>query len=445
MSLAFERERDMPTRVITSRWFLPLCLLTGLVLRLAWVFSIDARPVDDFSWYHDRAVDLSEGKGLVDQGRPTAYWPVGYPAMLGALYAVTGPSVRAAQAANIVLSLAILVMAWWLGRRITGSEVAARLGMALLAVWPNQIAYTSLTATEIPFVFLLLLGVVLWIQPRAAPARSLAAGLVFGLATLVRPQAVLLPLFMGVWWWLASGRPRPTWRALAAPACLHLGLVLALVPWTLRNDRVFGEFVFVANSGGINLYIGNNPRATGGYMEVPEILVASGELERDRLAARLARQYILGHPFETFARLPAKLWHLYHKDVEGFYWNEMAMGRGDGAAPQRPLWPLKLAAQAYWVGLLACALAGLGLLALRGAPGPPGPAAATAGWAVIAYFTLVFLALFGSTRFHFPMAPFLAIQAAACLAPARARRAAPAAAEPVQHGATRGVPAGRPL
>jgi hypothetical protein len=36
---------------------------------------------------------------------------------------------------------------------------------------------------------------------------------------------------------------------------------------------------------------------------------------------------------------------------------------------------------------------------------------------VILYFTLVFMELFGSSRFHHPMAPWLSMYAAAALAP----------------------------
>jgi hypothetical protein len=41
--------------------------------------------------------------------------------------------------------------------------------------------------------------------------------------------------------------------------------IALLVPWWIRNQRAFGGFVPIANNGGVNLYIGNNPLATGGY------------------------------------------------------------------------------------------------------------------------------------------------------------------------------------
>ena len=405
------------SRLLLSRPFMPCCLLLAVLLRLGWVLAVDASPVDDFAWYHDRAVGIAAGDGVANHGVPTAYWPAGYPMILGALYALFGSSVRVAQAANIVLSVATVALTWLLGRRLLDSEAAGRIAALVLAVWPNQIAYMTLTATETVFSCVLMAGMLLWLRKDASPAHALLTGGMFGLATLIRPQAALLPAFAAMAWWLLDGRPRPRAGALLRGVFLHIGLGLALIPWTVRNYQVFGEVIFVANSGGINLLIGNNPKATGGYMDVPELLAEPDERGRDALAARWATQYIRSHPWEALAKVPHKLRHLYDKDVEGFYWNEVAMGKGEGAPRERPLWGLKLAAQGFWIALLAVVCVGLVRSLISGIPDPPGPAAFYSGWMVILYFTMVFMVLFGSSRFHHPMAPWLSMYAAAALAP----------------------------
>ena len=73
---------------------------------------------------------------------------------------------------------------------------------------------------------------------------------------------------------------------------------------------------------------------------------------------------------------------------------------------------MKLAAQAFYVGVMACALLSLVTLLRHGPPSPAEAALHLTGWAVVAYFTLVFAVLFGSTRFHHPLAPWLAVYAA---------------------------------
>jgi hypothetical protein len=50
----------------------------------------------------------------------------------------------------------------------------------------------------------------------------------------------------------------------AKPALVFTLIAFAcLAPWTIRNYRVFGSIVPVCASGGLNLWIGNNPAATG--------------------------------------------------------------------------------------------------------------------------------------------------------------------------------------
>lgn len=46
---------------------------------------------------------------------------------------------------------------------------------------------------------------------------------------------------------------------------LAAGIVLALIPLTVRNYRITGEFIPLTTGGGINFYIGNNERANGFY------------------------------------------------------------------------------------------------------------------------------------------------------------------------------------
>ena len=54
---------------------------------------------------------------------------------------------------------------------------------------------------------------------------------------------------------------------------LLIGLLLPILPVTLRNYVVGHEPVLIAYQGGVNLYIGNNPDADGLTMQMPEIVL----------------------------------------------------------------------------------------------------------------------------------------------------------------------------
>jgi len=404
------KQRERRTHGGLLRWidgpaFVPLCLLAAALIRLAWVALVDARPIDDFSWYFGRAVGLSQGLGLVFEGRLTALWPVGYPATLGLLFLVTGPSLMAAKLLNVAFGLGILWLSYRIAQTLFQSERTARLTLLGLSLYPNHVAYTSLTATELPFLFALLLGSWLLLRGRAV-FRLPSAGVVFGWGCLIKPIMLFVPALM----LLAAGsggRGRKVARDLLV---VYAVLFCVVLPWTLRNYRVFDAFVLVSNNEGINLLIGNNAKATGGYVreleEAPQIEAVDGELERDRLARALAIDYIRTHPWVTIARVPAKLWHMYAKDVEGLHWNELAMDAGEGTPRERPLFVLKLASQAIYLALVGCFLLGCARLALVGRPPGFDPRWSLGLWC-IAYLSALCVVFFGSSRFHFPLIPWM--------------------------------------
>ena len=84
---------------------------------------------------------------------------------------------------------------------------------------------------------------------------ALAAGLLAGVAALVRP-AMLLFLPLAALWLCSPAAPvARRWR------CVRRAVVVA--PWTLRNVRVYDRLVLVASEGGVTFWTGNHPLAGG--------------------------------------------------------------------------------------------------------------------------------------------------------------------------------------
>ena len=67
------------------------------------------------------------------------------------------------------------------------------------------------------------------------------------------------------WAFWAHGKNRPRPKRLLALAWVVLGAALCIAPVTARNWFVTGEPVLITAHGGINFYIGNNPRASGTF------------------------------------------------------------------------------------------------------------------------------------------------------------------------------------
>jgi hypothetical protein len=412
---------------------------------LLWTSSGGVHPVSDAEWYVERGMGIAGGEGYVIDGTPTAYWPVGYPAFLGGIFSISGGSLMAATIANLILALGALYLSYRIARRLFDSERIGLITLALLAIHPNHIAYTSLMMSEILFLFLLMLGVALQLESAGRIGRMAMAGVVYGAAVLVKPQAIFVPAIC--WLAIAIGTHGRTalreWRSWGRLGMIYMLAALVVIPWTLRNHALFGHHGIISTNDGINLLIGNHPRASGAYPE-EEVLnrligrIILKHITKDREswsspdsvlnehemnveARKLAIEYIAGNPLDAIAILPRKLWYLYRADVEGFTLNARGLPIDRRENAGKMLDAMKIGSQIWWVLFLGAAGAYIIARLRRGAKAFLLSPSALGLWIVI-YFTAIPLIYFGDGRFHFPAIPWLAMFAAGFVAMMMERR-----------------------
>jgi 4-amino-4-deoxy-L-arabinose transferase-like glycosyltransferase len=402
-----------------SRGALLFLALLYLVPR-ALLILFDVVPTSDADFYYTRAVSLAEGKGyLSNSGLATAYWPPGWSMALSLAFRSFGSSLAVVGLFNLACAAVSGWLVLALGRRLFGSELAARSGLLLLALYPNNAAYVPLALTEVFYTTLLLGACWLLIGRSGSAAPSwlglVAAGLIMGVATLVKAQTlVVVPLVLGIG---VLQAPR-FWRAIPGAAARTMLVIataaLVIAPWTLRNHRELGAWALVSTNGGITLLTGNNDSANGGYSpEDPAVLALNAriqlnELEYDAEAKRLGFAWIEANPGRFTALMPLKLLRLWGPDGEAIWSYE----RGATAYPANAglFTAVRLANQAwYLLLLLGFAVAAIVMIRHRLRTGLK-----LAGWwllpyGIAAYPTAVCLIFSGQSRFHFPAMPFIAM------------------------------------
>lgn len=213
----------------------------------------------DAAHYHEIAANLASGRGFAStfpqlEVHATAFRPPLYPAVLGALYRVTGPSVLAGKLATLVIGLGVVVLAARLADRI-GGRIAGDVAGLLVATFPPLIANDVNLLAE-PLGLLLVLGVLLAI----GDGRPGVAGVATGLAMLTRPSAQLLLVVVGVWLWRAKG--------VRIAACYAAIAVVVVAPWVVRNAVEVGTPTIVT-SNGFNLaaMYSVEAQATGAFVD----------------------------------------------------------------------------------------------------------------------------------------------------------------------------------
>jgi len=321
-----------------SAWLLAIFLL-ALALRVTWLHFVDPSPtdgrVDDAAVYHRTAVAISKGEGFQwEDGfsgppggpfdmAPTAYWSVGYPATLAGVYLLTDTNILGAKLLNAVLGAATCLLVYVVGKEVFGRRVGL-VGAGILAVFPSQVFLPTLLMTETPWTFLtmllLALTLILTLRGKTSWLPVALLGLAFGAASLVRGEMLAFPLVLIAVWAIAyrSGR-----RAVGYGVVAVAAMLMALLPWTLRNWKALGYPVLVSTGAADNLVAGHWPGADGLGSFVPgieandahkELPAPEREVAVYKEEVRRALSFMVHNPSKELELIPKKLRHFYQRD-----------------------------------------------------------------------------------------------------------------------------------
>lgn len=158
-----------------------------------------------------------------------------YPLFIRAIYDTFGTHYAAVVAAQIVLSVATVLLTYWFAAHQVSRSVALG-AAALVAIDPASVVFSNQMLTETLFAFLLVLalGLILIGVREESLLPLVLAGLVLGVATLTRPVAEYLPLIL-VATLLATMRTRIR-AALALSVALVAGYAVPVGAWVIHND-----------------------------------------------------------------------------------------------------------------------------------------------------------------------------------------------------------------
>ncbi|HEX8689748.1 MAG TPA: glycosyltransferase family 39 protein [Solirubrobacterales bacterium] len=298
--------RSLPQRHgRTTLILLAAILALGFGLRAYRVVEPLATPGDDSRAYYALSKALyEEGSYGGPAFRDSSDWSPGAPLIYSAsFYATGGAREGTARIVELLFGLAAIFIVYLLGRRLNcrPAGLIAALGVA---IYPPFIHSTGALFSEPPAIFTLPAAVLafLWAadsgpaprragpvagqgssssqaagedpRPRATRAmRWLIPGLLFGVTAMIRPEYMVVGAAFVV---LAIIRvaQQHSWKpGLAAGALLAAGLMLPIVPWTIRNAVVLDRVVPISTGGGKALYVGTYLPADGEYKRVKALLV----------------------------------------------------------------------------------------------------------------------------------------------------------------------------
>lgn len=292
---------------------LVVALVPRLFVALAWA----REPVWDGHYYHFGAERIAEGLGYsedvtiggVSVWKPWTHYPVGYSALLALAYKIFGSGILTAPVVNAFIGTLIVVVVHRLARYAL-SQNRARVAGALCALHPGLIAYSAVVMTEPAAALFILSAIWAAIALRTQHLGYVAAGILLGLGSLIRPASLLvLPalLFVG---------PRPLWKSTMRAAAATVIALLTISPWTYRNCKVMDGCALVSTNGGWNLAIGALTE-TGRFRTLRAddgCPVVTGQVQQDRCWGEVGARIIERNPEAWLAKVPAKLSQTYNHE-----------------------------------------------------------------------------------------------------------------------------------
>jgi len=274
--------------------------------------------------------------GIVRPNAPTAFFEPFYPLFVGGirwLFGPTpgtrfgpevipfGPNVVIVRLFQSLFDASVILILFYLGRALFTPVVGGLAGL-IYSLYPYSLAFVTNLVTQNTYLFLQALMVFFFVRAldRQSWANYVLLGLTAGLTLLTRISLITFIPFIILCLWLPWGR-RLKWGRLAVSMAI---MVLAAVPWVMRNYALFGEPILLPTKGGRNLWEYNNQmflpertedaRAAGVMityrefarrhypdLKAKELLpfpefTDENEIERDRILNQRVKGFILANP-----------------------------------------------------------------------------------------------------------------------------------------------------
>ena len=252
---------------LASSWWLLLAALVAygalsqvFVIAEAWRANpLATVPIVDADTYWQWAADIADGRLL--GSTPFMSAPL-YPYLLGAVRAVGG-GLLAVYVLQAIMHLAtIVLLAYGTARRV--SPTAGLVAGALYVLLSEPAFFTG---RVLNCTLQLLLVVLLWLaltraQRTVTHLHCAFLGVLTGLNCLANAPMILAAILLAPWlWWQCGGK----WRGLSRALVFGLAAGATVLPATVHNVIVSGEFIPISAQAGVTFAQGNGPGANGTY------------------------------------------------------------------------------------------------------------------------------------------------------------------------------------
>lgn len=245
--------------------------------------------------YNLIAINLDQGNGYrvyPNMGKTMLREP-GYPLFLAGLFKLGGYGMAPVRLACVLLAFGAALLLARLTQEITRDGTLAVVAALLFLLYPGILVAETRGGIEIPSIFTVMLFILALHRAvrENSPWRYGAAGLLLGLAVMVRSEVLLFPALLLVYLLFVAKGWAERSKIVEGIAVLALGTTAVMSPWIIRNYKLVHSFVPTASIAGVSaqegLYTCENT--------LPDETFNEAQYDAGHVRAKIAEQ--LGIPF----------------------------------------------------------------------------------------------------------------------------------------------------
>ncbi|MCD6460720.1 glycosyltransferase family 39 protein, partial [bacterium] len=302
-------------------FFLFLILVTGFSLRYSYITGDTRTKINHFPKgvgigdeqflgydgvrYDWIASNVYFGRGYgYKPNKPDGWRPPGYPFFLTAVYFFAGKNYFAVKFLQVLLSTFTILLIYLITNKAAGKKTAL-VSSLICALYYDAVIFPLLYYSETLFGFLtaLILYLLLFFNRFDTKpffiryAFMFILGLISAYAVLVRP--IFLPMLPFIL--LGLGWDNKFSKLFFKKILFYLlTVVIVLMPWSVRNSKLYKRPAFISNNGGFNFSMGFCENANGYFLpERKRFTEKEKQIMKNKNAFAIGKTFVKEHPMRA--------------------------------------------------------------------------------------------------------------------------------------------------
>ncbi len=296
--------------------YLHLIIITSII-QLILIISFPNKPFADSIQYINLAQNLIKSGSYINQnGLPTAFMPVGYPIYLFLIFKFISQDLIVVKIFNILISALFILILYQIFKTILTIK-QLNLFLLLFAFYPNFLLNANVLMPDYLASFFMWFTIYLLLYDSSKYYKILLSGLFIGFGVLLRPQYSLVPFILLI----LLHKKEHLKKFLIRVLLFFAAISIMIMPWLIRNYKVFNEFPVLTTNDGFNFLMGNHSISSGkvNFNFIYDVNNPD-ETEEQNLAYKRAWQDITENPEKSILRIFKKIFFSYYRGDSNLTW-----------------------------------------------------------------------------------------------------------------------------